>query len=267
MGWLEENFKRIDTFASDIEKEQVVRTFILRLIVGLLMPNKSQNLVHLRWLLLLVDLKEAGHVRQESVVLAILYREMYQATKPEKVKINCYKFILQSWAWWNNRARHTGILTELEDIRLALYQQSKEEQRRYDYLPTCEPFLTPELVTSSDYIDWLRHNDKLYLLPNVERSRQCCLRRSRRASSNPRSGEHIMRHLRDTIFLYVACMLKGTKLDPPLISSFVERWRPEIHIFHLPCNECTITLEDIGLQLGLPFNGEVITGAMASGEC
>ncbi|MBA0552392.1 hypothetical protein Golob_023207, partial [Gossypium lobatum] len=93
---------------------------------------------------------------------------------------------------WNNRARHIGILTKLEDIRLALYQQSKKEQRRYDYLPTCEPFLTPELVTSADYIDWLRHNDKLYLLSNVERSRQCCLRRSRRASNNPRSGEHVI---------------------------------------------------------------------------
>ncbi|MBA0735487.1 hypothetical protein Gogos_019332 [Gossypium gossypioides] len=73
MGSLEENFKRIDTSASDIEKEQFVRAFILRLIVGLLMPDKSQNLVHLRWLLLLVDLKEAGHVSQGSVVLAIFH--------------------------------------------------------------------------------------------------------------------------------------------------------------------------------------------------
>ncbi|MBA0644108.1 hypothetical protein Goklo_028318, partial [Gossypium klotzschianum] len=49
-------------------------------------------------------------------------------------------------------------------------------QRRYDYLPTCEPFLTPELVTSADCMDWLRHNDKLYLLLDAERSRQRHLR-------------------------------------------------------------------------------------------
>ncbi|MBA0798293.1 hypothetical protein Gohar_008898, partial [Gossypium harknessii] len=56
----------------------------------------------------------------------------------------------------------------------------------------------------------------------------------------------------------------GTKLDPPLISALVERWRLVTHTFHLPCSECTITLKDISLQLGLPVDGEVITGPMAS---
>ncbi|KAH1038733.1 hypothetical protein J1N35_040476 [Gossypium stocksii] len=37
-------------------------------------------------------------------------------------------------------------------------------------------------------------------------------------------------HLRDTRFLYVARMLGGTKLDSPLISTLVERWRPKTHI-------------------------------------
>ncbi|KAK5836436.1 hypothetical protein PVK06_012224 [Gossypium arboreum] len=37
------------------------------------------------------------------------------------------------------------------------------------------------------------------------------------------------------------------------------RWRPETHIFHLPYDECTIRLEDIILQLGLPVDGSVIT--------
>ncbi|MBA0761599.1 hypothetical protein Gotri_024225 [Gossypium trilobum] len=132
MGWLEKNFKRTDVSTSDVEKEQFVCAFIMRLIVGLLMPNKSQNLVHLKWLLLLVDLKEVGHVSQGSVMLAILFHKKY----------------IEMW------------------------------QRRYDYLPMCEPFLTPELVTSADCMDWLRHNDKLYLLLDAERSRQRHLRRS-----------------------------------------------------------------------------------------
>ncbi|KAG8496570.1 hypothetical protein CXB51_007683 [Gossypium anomalum] len=33
------------------------------------------------------------------------------------------------------------------------------------------------------------------------------------------------------------------------------------HTFHLPCNEYTITLEDVALQLGLPVDGSVITGS------
>ncbi|KAK5839161.1 hypothetical protein PVK06_007929 [Gossypium arboreum] len=61
-------------------------------------------------------------------------------------------------------------------------------------------------------------------------------------------------------------MLRGTKLNPSLISALVERWRLEAHIFHLPCGECTIALENISLQLGLLVNGEVDTGPVISVE-
>ncbi|MFQ6671302.1 hypothetical protein Gotur_035895 [Gossypium turneri] len=60
MKWLEDNFQTIEASASDVEKEQFAGAFILRLIGGLLMLDKSLNLVHLRWLLLLADLKELG---------------------------------------------------------------------------------------------------------------------------------------------------------------------------------------------------------------
>ncbi|KAH1107861.1 hypothetical protein J1N35_011629 [Gossypium stocksii] len=57
-------------------------------------------------------------------------------------------------------------------------------------------------------------------------------------------------------------MLEGCKLDPRLISALMERWRPETHTFHLPCDKCTITLEDMVLKLKLSMDGPVITRAM-----
>ncbi|QHO21489.1 uncharacterized protein DS421_11g347160 [Arachis hypogaea] len=51
-------------------------------------------------------------------------------------------------------------------------------------------------------------------------------------------------------------------VDEPLISVFVERWRPEMHTFHMPFGECTITLQEVAYQLGLPINGEALFGEL-----
>ncbi|RYR15132.1 hypothetical protein Ahy_B04g071852 [Arachis hypogaea] len=45
-----------------------------------------------------------------------------------------------------------------------------------------------------------------------------------------------------------------------LLSALVERWQPETHTFHLPVGEVTVTLEDVAYILGLPINGEAVTG-------
>ncbi|MFQ6647746.1 hypothetical protein Gotur_021080 [Gossypium turneri] len=59
---------------------------------------------------------------------------------------------------------------------------------------------------------------------------------------------------------------RGCKLDPKLISALIKRWRPETHAFHLSYGECTITLEDVNLQLGLPVDRYVVTGSVQSGD-
>ncbi|MBA0630835.1 hypothetical protein Godav_002894 [Gossypium davidsonii] len=61
------------------------------MIRGYLMSNLSRNLVHLMWLLKLVDFRAAGQL---------------------------------SWGW-NHSASYVGIPTALEDIWLLLDQQSK----------------------------------------------------------------------------------------------------------------------------------------------
>ena len=50
-------------------------------------------------------------------------------------------------------------------------------------------------------------------------------------------------------------------LDPALLIAVVHRWRPETHIFHLPCSEMTITLQDIALIFGL-MDGPPVSGIL-----
>ncbi|RYR53090.1 hypothetical protein Ahy_A06g027979 [Arachis hypogaea] len=47
-------------------------------------------------------------------------------------------------------------------------------------------------------------------------------------------------------------------VDESLLSAFIERWCRETHTFHMPSGECTITLQDVVYQLGLPVNGKAV---------
>ena len=47
-------------------------------------------------------------------------------------------------------------------------------------------------------------------------------------------------------FLDVA-KLRQIKIDDVLMTTLVEMWKPESHMFYLSVGECTITLEDVTL--------------------
>ncbi|MBA0764715.1 hypothetical protein Gotri_014015 [Gossypium trilobum] len=74
----------------------------------------------------------------------------------------------------------------------------------------------------------------------------------------------IENYLREAGFWHVATIGRGCKLNSKLISALIERWRPETYTFHLPCGACTITLEDVQLQLGLPVDDSALTGFVQS---
>ncbi|KAG9450501.1 hypothetical protein H6P81_010466 [Aristolochia fimbriata] len=50
------------------------------------------------------------------------------------------------------------------------------------------------------------------------------------------------------------------RLDKPLITALVERWRSDMNTFHLANGEMTITLEDMAALLGLRVDGDAMTG-------
>lgn len=61
---------------------------------------------------------------------------------------------------------------------------------------------------------------------------------------------------------YGIARVASLHLDWGIITALVERWRPETHTFHLPMGECTITLQDVAVLLGLCIDGEAVIGAI-----
>ncbi|KAK5820005.1 hypothetical protein PVK06_025046 [Gossypium arboreum] len=79
------------------------------------------------------------------------------------------------------------------------------------------------------------------------------------------SDERLMPYLELARFGSVA-LIRTFDLWYNLIFALVERWRLETHTFHLLCAECTVTLEDVVLLLGLLIDGSAVTGVSTISE-
>ncbi|KAK5785009.1 hypothetical protein PVK06_039550 [Gossypium arboreum] len=145
IGWLRDTFQEQENDSTEVERIRYAWAYILEMIGGYLMPDLSQNLVHLMRLLKFVDFRVASQLSWEYAVLATLYREMCRATPPNKAKIGGFLSLLQSWArfrfpflrpQWNHPVSYVGIPTALEDIRLLLDQRSEAQ---FQWTPNEDP--------------------------------------------------------------------------------------------------------------------------------
>ncbi|XP_017624900.1 uncharacterized protein LOC108468532 [Gossypium arboreum] len=59
-------------------------------------------------------------------------------------------------------------------------------ENRYDYIPTREPIIVPELACVPKYMPWFRIHGKSYLLSKEERRREIRVQRERWGLLNPR---------------------------------------------------------------------------------
>ncbi|KAK5818804.1 hypothetical protein PVK06_023749 [Gossypium arboreum] len=76
MAWIRKNFAELVEDSIEVQRERYAWAYILQIIKGIMMPDKSRNLVHLRWLLKLVYFRGADKLSWVSSMLAMLYREM-----------------------------------------------------------------------------------------------------------------------------------------------------------------------------------------------
>ena len=99
MSWLSSYFHTIPPGADEIVLQRHARAYILRLIGGMLFPDKSGRYVHLMYLPLLEDLTAAGQYSWGSACLAYLYRELCKATNYDTREIGGASILVQMWAW------------------------------------------------------------------------------------------------------------------------------------------------------------------------
>ncbi|QHO38283.1 uncharacterized protein DS421_4g119020 [Arachis hypogaea] len=107
----------------------------------------------------------------------------------------------------------------------------------------------------------MEDEDRLYRLNGVAHVAGYIDEEPSRVISTVRRQQNMPLHDRIIPYLETAGLYHLARLnsqwfwvDESLLSAFIERWRPETHTFHMPFSECTITLQDVAYQLGLPID-------------
>ena len=119
--WLAETFNHLEDNADDENIRRFTRAYIMRLIGGYLMPDRTGHRVPLMYLSLLEDFQIAGQYSWGSAVLAHLYREMCNATEYTNKNIGGCLTLLHVWAWDRFPTLAPTLTPPYPDPQLELY--------------------------------------------------------------------------------------------------------------------------------------------------
>ncbi|KAG9458238.1 hypothetical protein H6P81_002746 [Aristolochia fimbriata] len=70
--------------------------------------------------------------------------------------------------------------------------------------------------------------------------------------------DRLLPYMEAAIFSHLV-RVQWLRLDKPLITALVEKWRSDPNTFHLTYSEMTITLEDVSILLGLRIDDLALT--------
>ncbi|KAL4379622.1 hypothetical protein GQ457_02G020310 [Hibiscus cannabinus] len=147
------------------------QAYILRLIGGMLMPDKSSAMVHTQYLKFLNLSWEANSYSWGSAILSFLYRELCKASKTSNVDgralnadIGGCMVLLQSWAWYI-MPFIAPICAGPSEFPLATRWHNKKEKRALEHKVTIEVRMLidkwcesqnsrPKLTTQADRDAW-----------------------------------------------------------------------------------------------------------------
>ena len=77
------------------------RAYILGSIGRVLMPDRTDNKVHLMYLTFLTNLRRTTQYSWGSACLAVLYSELCRSTDAKAKTMGGCASLLQSWAWYH----------------------------------------------------------------------------------------------------------------------------------------------------------------------
>ncbi|XP_039000390.1 protein MAINTENANCE OF MERISTEMS-like [Hibiscus syriacus] len=102
MTWLESEF-RVDEQSTEQEVIYAARAYLMTLIGGILLPDKSGNLVHTQYLSVMEDFAVCRQYSWGFAILPFLYRELCKTNvvvRGKKADVAACLVLLQSWAWY-----------------------------------------------------------------------------------------------------------------------------------------------------------------------